>query len=359
MAEALKPSVYLGTKVGGGASGATNQLTPNGYKSKANKMKKIVVMIFPLTVLFVFAATSLPRYAAKKDSNRVQQPAGDDNVIYSCYKKVNGQTRIVSSPDDCRPSEESISWNTTGIDLSKTYAISCPSPSTGSCSSGSGGWVLPGHAECPSGAVLIRAGTPVDMADKFQAICTQLDVTGTVDPAISIRCVGTPPPSCANNCSDPVCANDPACQPPAPPVLQVERKDFRERLGRVYQYERLDRDKADFLSDPEYLKTQRIPVGIAFFHPSEFSAQLKATYFDQKGEFIIQASEVGSQSISGNDRFRVVDTVVSYRLPKRFDLVTLGVKNLFDKSFHYTDPESVSPTLQPKRMIFGKLTLAF
>ena len=273
-------------------------------------MKKIVVMIFPLTVLFVFAATLLPRYAAKKDSNRVQQPAGDDNVIYSCYKKVNGQTRIVSNPDDCRPSEESISWNTTRIDLSNTYAISCLSPNTGSRSSGSG-------------------------------------------------CVGTPPPSCANNCNDPVCANDTACQPPAPPVLQVERKDFRERLERVYQYERLDRDKADFLSDPEYLKTQRIPVGIAFFHPSEFSAQLKATHFDQKGEFIIQASEVGFQSISGSDRFRVVDTVVSYRLPKRFDSVTLGVKNLFDKSFHYTDPESVSPILQPRRMIFGKLTLAF
>ena len=245
MAEALKPSVYLGTKVGGGASGATNQLTPNGYKSKANKMKKIVVMIFPLTVLFVFAATSLPRYAAKKDSNRVQQPAGDDNVIYSCYKKVNGQTRIVSSPDDCRPSEESISWNTTGIDLSKTYAISCPSPNTGSCSCGSDGWVLQGYAECPSGAVLIRAGTPVDMADIFQALCTQLDGTGTVDPAsISIRCVGTPPPvtteicndgidNDGNNlidCADPACTSDPACQTTAKkPTLGEDCSDCKGR----------------------------------------------------------------------------------------------------------------------------------
>ena len=192
-------------------------------------MKKIVVMIFSLTVLFVFASTSLPCYAGKKDSNRVQQPAGDDNVIYSCYKKVNGQTRIVSSPDDCRPSEESISWNTTGIDLSKTYAISCPSPNTGSCSCGSDGWVLQGYAECPSGAVLIRAGSPADMADIFQALCTQLDGTGTVDPAsISIRCVGTPPPvtteicndgidNDGNNlidCADPACTSDPACTPP-------------------------------------------------------------------------------------------------------------------------------------------------
>jgi len=35
--EALKPSAYLGTKVGGGASGATSQLTSNRYKSKEAK----------------------------------------------------------------------------------------------------------------------------------------------------------------------------------------------------------------------------------------------------------------------------------------------------------------------------------
>lgn len=322
-------------------------------------MKKTVLIIFSLTVLFVFAAISLPRYATKKDSSRVQQPAGAENVIYSFYKKLNGQARIASSRNDDRPSEVSISWNTADIHLLKTCAVSCPSSSTGSCSSGSGRWVLLSHAECPSGAVLIRAGASGDMADKFQVTCKQLYSTGTVDPEISIPWVGTPPTRCANNCSDQVCANALACQPPAPHVLQVERKDFRERLERVCQYERLDRDKADFLSDPEYLQTQRIPLGIAFFQPGEFSGQLKAMRLDQKGELIIQASEAGSQSIVESDRSRVVDTMVSYRFPKRFDLVTIGVKNLFDKTFHYTDPESVSPTLQPKRMIFGKLTLAF
>jgi len=162
--------------------------------------------------------------------------------------------------------------------------------------------------------------------------------------------------------------------PPAPPVPQVERVDFRERLGRVYlywtphkwwsfsieyQYERLDRDKSDFLNNPEYLKTQRFPVGIAFFHPVGFSAQLKATYFDQKGEFITNVSEAGSQAVSDSDQFWVVDAAISYRFPKRFGLVTFGAKNLFDESFRYYDTDPENPILQPKRMIFGKLTMVF
>ena len=33
------------------------------------------------------------------------------SVINGCYKKTNGQLRVVNSPNDCGPSEVSISWN--------------------------------------------------------------------------------------------------------------------------------------------------------------------------------------------------------------------------------------------------------
>ena len=39
---------------------------------------------------------------------------GADNVIYGCYKKVNGQLRIVKGPGQCRPPEVSIFWNQVG-----------------------------------------------------------------------------------------------------------------------------------------------------------------------------------------------------------------------------------------------------
>ena len=39
---------------------------------------------------------------------------GADNVIYGCYKKVNGQLRIVKGSGQCRPPEVSIFWNQVG-----------------------------------------------------------------------------------------------------------------------------------------------------------------------------------------------------------------------------------------------------
>jgi outer membrane receptor protein involved in Fe transport len=57
--------------------------------------------------------------------------------------------------------------------------------------------------------------------------------------------------------------------------------------------------------------------------------------------------------------FWVFDASISYRLPKRFGLITVGAKNLFDKSFRYQDSDPLNPMMQPKGLVYGKLTLAF
>ncbi len=41
-------------------------------------------------------------------------PPEPTDVIYACYKKVNGQLRIVKDASKCRPSELPISWNQIG-----------------------------------------------------------------------------------------------------------------------------------------------------------------------------------------------------------------------------------------------------
>ncbi len=90
-------------------------------------MKKVVLAAFTVTALLCFIATSLPCYAGKKS---VQVPA-DDGFIYGCYKKVNGQLRVVDNPENCRPSEGSISWKAAeancsdGIDNDSDTAIDC------------------------------------------------------------------------------------------------------------------------------------------------------------------------------------------------------------------------------------------
>ncbi len=161
-------------------------------------------------------------------------------------------------------------------------------------------------------------------------------------------------------------------KPPGPPLSETVQVDWEERLGRAYLYwaphpwlglsveylyERFDRAK-EFVGFINHVTTHRFPLGINFYHPSGFIAQLKATYIDQEGRFQPQHSSATS-FLPGSDRFCLVDASVSYRLPKRYGLVTLGAKNLFDKSFKFQDTDPASPWIQPKRLVFGKFTLAF
>lgn len=69
-------------------------------------MKKLSVII--LSILFIFSATSLFCYAG----NATSVIAGE--ILYGCYKKENGQLRLVNNTDQCLPSEMSISWNQKG-----------------------------------------------------------------------------------------------------------------------------------------------------------------------------------------------------------------------------------------------------
>ena len=158
--------------------------------------------------------------------------------------------------------------------------------------------------------------------------------------------------------------------PPSPPILEVQQVDWKEYLGRAYlywtphpwlaataevQYEKLDRDK-EFVAGIEHVETYRFPLGISFYHPSGFSARLKGTYIDQEGTFRGQESD---NFFSGDDNFWIVDASLGYRLPKRYGLITLEGRNLFDQSFKFQDTDPISPTIQPERLVLFKFTLAF
>jgi tetratricopeptide (TPR) repeat protein len=155
---------------------------------------------------------------------------------------------------------------------------------------------------------------------------------------------------------------------PTPQILEV---DWREEVGRAYVYwtphpwwglsleyyfERLRRDPA-FVGEEEIrrVRTHRVPVGINFFHPSGVTVRLQATYVNQHGEF----GDPVSGTVSGGDQFIVVDAAVAYRLPRRWGLVSLEVKNLFDRRFRFQESDPASPIVSPELLILGKLTLAY
>jgi tetratricopeptide (TPR) repeat protein len=124
-------------------------------------------------------------------------------------------------------------------------------------------------------------------------------------------------------------------------------------LTAEYMFERF---KSQGLTDqPEKLNTHRVPLGISFFHPSGLSAALKATYFNQDGRFVLLNS---GDVRSGSDDFWTVDAAISYRLPKRYGFLTVGVTNLFDQKFKFFDRDVRNPTIQPDRTFFGRITLA-
>jgi outer membrane receptor protein involved in Fe transport len=156
--------------------------------------------------------------------------------------------------------------------------------------------------------------------------------------------------------------------------LAERRVDWQERLLRLYlfwtphnwlafsagyDWERFARDR-QLADGARHVETNRVPLGISVFHPSGFSASLRATYTDQRGLF----QRIGSASFeSGKDDFWTVDAAVNYRLPKRYGFITFGVSNLFDKRFKYFDTGqgsvNVNPRMMPDRVIYGRLTLAF
>jgi tetratricopeptide (TPR) repeat protein len=152
---------------------------------------------------------------------------------------------------------------------------------------------------------------------------------------------------------------------PENPLLRDE--DWRERQARAYLFwtphpwvalrlEYLfERFTTDGLTDqPKDLDTHRVPIGISFFHPSGLGAALRATYFNQDGTFVLNDESVRS----GSDDFWTVDAAITYRLPKRYGFITVGVTNLFDEQFRFFDRDLNNPSIQPTRTFFARITLA-
>jgi tetratricopeptide (TPR) repeat protein len=123
-----------------------------------------------------------------------------------------------------------------------------------------------------------------------------------------------------------------------------------------YLYERLRRP-AEFPGSAEVVEsdTHRFPLGMAIFTPWGFTARVRGTYVDQQGVF----GDFSRGTIEGSDRFWILDASLSYRLPKRWGLITLEGRNLLDQRFRYNDTDFGNPTFYPDRLVLLRLTFAF
>jgi hypothetical protein len=156
-------------------------------------------------------------------------------------------------------------------------------------------------------------------------------------------------------------------------VPVVSKEKWHEDVGRAYAYwtpykwfgltaeywyERMGRNETRGALGVSKVTTNRVPLGINFYHPSGLSAMFKASYVDQTGDFQRQNPVATGPFTHGQDQFWLFDAAISYRLPKRYGFISFGVKNLSNKHFKYFDVDYFNPSIQPERFIYAKITLS-
>ncbi len=129
------------------------------------------------------------------------------------------------------------------------------------------------------------------------------------------------------------------------PDNSLVHDEWREHIYRAYLYWMIDRRwaaSAEFELEkfeqttnatgnpnPERLETITAPLAVQYFDPSGFFAKVGATYVKQDVE--------GPFVKTNGDEFAVVDAAIGYRLPNRWGLLSLEVRNLLDQSFYLVD----------------------
>ncbi|HBH30138.1 MAG TPA: TonB-dependent receptor [Desulfofustis sp.] len=129
----------------------------------------------------------------------------------------------------------------------------------------------------------------------------------------------------------------------------------RWSLGVEYYYENFSHDQYSGPQGIERVRTHRLSPRINYFHPTGISTGISAHYIDQDGDFINPSDQV----YAGSDQFWVVDCSVSYRLPKRYGIISLEARNLFDESFRYQGTYPKHPGIVPEQQIIARLSVSF
>lgn len=116
-------------------------------------------------------------------------------------------------------------------------------------------------------------------------------------------------------------------------------------ISAVYEYENISRviTANSILAVPQDLNTHKLPLGIKMQFSNSWSAELTATYYDQK---VVQPL-TATTSRTDEDDFWITDARIGYRFPKRLGIINLEFRNLFDEEFNYYDATFRTGVAQP------------
>ena len=152
--------------------------------------------------------------------------------------------------------------------------------------------------------------------------------------------------------------------------------DWHEKFGRMYLFwtpedristslectwERFERDlEMTGEGSINTLETRRLELAVNYFCKSGLSFKIKTSYIDQDGGFAVfnMTPPLFYSVENGSDTFFVADAMISYRLPKRYGIISIEAYNLFDESFHFLNTDSMNPDIYPEQLILVKMTLS-
>jgi hypothetical protein len=132
-------------------------------------------------------------------------------------------------------------------------------------------------------------------------------------------------------------------------------------LGTEYFYEAVDRGNNPLGTGVFNADTHWIPITLNIFDESGLSLMFKSTYVNQSGKFNTLNKEF-NETYTGKSDFFVFDINLNYRLPKRYGLVTMGIKNIFDNRFNFQNTNqanSFERLFAPEMTLFTQVKLAF
>jgi tetratricopeptide (TPR) repeat protein len=124
-----------------------------------------------------------------------------------------------------------------------------------------------------------------------------------------------------------------------------------------YEYEKLHREI--IFTGPEGIvevTTHRVPLGLNFFNGAGIVLRVSATYVRQAGVFSV---DQGLPRFPKKDSAWITDASLGYRLPRRAGLLSIGVKNVFDRTIDLFETDPLNPRVATRRLVLGRLTLVF
>ncbi|MGH8583288.1 MAG: FecR domain-containing protein [Gammaproteobacteria bacterium] len=126
--------------------------------------------------------------------------------------------------------------------------------------------------------------------------------------------------------------------------------------GAQYFFESFDRGtRLARSSGISELESERIPLQVAFFHPSGFSTRFTGSYYVQDGVFALRNGPFEP----GEDNFWLLDAAIRYRIPSRTGVVSVGVNNLLDEEFSYQETDPSRPVVNRGETWYASIILSY